>query len=214
MRIVCLSDTHGRQQKLVVPEGDLLLHAGDLTSRGDLDELEAAADWLRSLPHPNKVLIAGNHDFCLEQAPQQARSRLEGLVYLQDQAAEIEGLKIYGSPWQPWFHDWAFNLQRGSALRQVWQKIPESTQILLTHGPPQGILDQTYDSRRVGCEELALRVRQVRPSLHVFGHIHEAYGESRQDGCLYLNACVCDLRYRPVQLPWIVEWDGREMRRI
>lgn len=212
MRIVCISDTHGFHGGLKVPEGDLLLHAGDLCKRGLLSELEETADWLRSLPHRHKVIIAGNHDFCLEEDPEQARPLLHGLTYLKDESCQVEGLRIYGSPWQPWFHDWAFNLPRGAPLREVWSKIPDHTQILLTHGPPHGVLDETYDGRRVGCEELSLRLEQVQPRLHVFGHIHEAHGQAWHGETLCLNACLCNLRYRPVQAPWVVEWDGQFMK--
>ena len=211
MRIVALSDTHGLQAGLEVPPGDLLLHAGDLCSRGTLEELAEAADWLRSLPHRHKVIIAGNHDFCLEQQPQQAQALLHGLTYLQDETISIEGLQLYGSPWQPWFHDWAFNLRRGEPLRKVWASIPEQTQVLLTHGPPHGVLDRTFDGRLVGCEELSARLAAVRPRLHVFGHIHEGYGQTVREDTLYLNASVCTLRYQPTQPPWVVDWDGQRM---
>lgn len=212
MRIVCISDTHGLHHRLEVPDGDLLLHAGDLCGRGSLGELAEAADWLRGLPHRHKVVIGGNHDFCLEQQPQQARALLEGLIYLQDESTQVEGLHLYGSPWQPWFHDWAFNLRRGEPLRRVWAHIPPDTQILITHGPPQGILDKTFDGRLVGCEELSRRLDTVRPLVHVFGHIHEAYGQQKQGETLYLNASVCDLQYRPIQAPWVLDWDGHQMR--
>lgn len=205
MRIVFLSDTHGLHDQVEVPEGDLLLHAGDLTGRGRLEELAAAADWLRSLPHRHKVLIAGNHDFCLEQQPQAARALLHGLTYLEDESCQCEGLKIYGSPWQPWFHDWAFNLRRGEPLRRVWAGIPEDTEILMTHGPPEGILDRCLDGREVGCQQLLQRVQEIRPRLHLFGHIHEAYGQKTVDETLFVNGSACTLQYKPVQKPWVLE---------
>jgi predicted phosphohydrolase len=173
--------------------------------------LAEAADWLRSLPHPHKVIIAGNHDFCLEREARLARPLLDGLIYLQDEGTTVEGLHIYGSPWQPWFHDWAFNLRRGEPLRRVWESIPAATQVLVTHGPPHGILDKTFDNRHVGCEELSRRIESVAPRLHVFGHIHEAYGQQRVGDTLYLNASACDLRYRPIQPPRVVDWDGLHM---
>jgi len=213
MRIVCISDTHSRDRQIQLPEGDLLLHAGDLTSRGQLAELAVVADWLRGLPHAHKVVIAGNHDFCLQRTPSQARELLTGMHYLEDEALEIEGLRIYGSPWQPWFFDWAFNLRRGPALAECWAKIPENTQILLTHGPPAGILDQTDRSLRAGCEDLTARLDQLNDlRLHVFGHIHEAYGKHRDaQGRLFLNASICTLAYKPTQSAWVVDWDGNSM---
>lgn len=206
MRIVCLSDTHGLHSQVEVPAGDLLLHGGDLTRRGGLEELAEAADWLRSLPHPDKVLIGGNHDFCLEQQPEKARQLLHGLHYLEDEFCHCQGLKIYGSPWQPWFHDWAFNLRRGEQLRKVWAKIPSDADIVVTHGPPQGILDRCFDGRQVGCQDLRERLEAVRPRLHVFGHIHEAYGQQEVGNTLYVNASSCTLDYRTEQPPIVVEW--------
>lgn len=211
LRIVCLSDTHGLHGQARVPDGDLLLHAGDLTGRGREPELLASFDWLRSLPHPHKVVIAGNHDFALEHPSPRIRRALEGLNYLRDEAVTLEGLTIYGSPWQPWFYDWAFNLRRGPELQGVWARIPEHTDILITHGPPLGICDRTERGEAVGCADLLERVRQVRPKLHLFGHIHEAYGSEVQGETLFLNACLCDLSYRPCQPPFVVLWDGQRM---
>ena len=205
LRIVCLSDTHGLHADLAVPPADLLLHAGDLTRRGQLAELAEAAEWLRSLPHPHKVIIAGNHDFCLQQQPQQARALLTGLIYLEDSFCHCHGLKIYGSPWQPWFHDWAFNLRRGEPLRRVWAQIPEDSQVVITHGPPQGILDRCFDGREVGCQDLLERLEVVQPRLHLFGHIHEAYGQLRCGQTLFVNASTCTLQYQPVQKPIVID---------
>lgn len=207
LRIVCLSDTHGLHSQIQVPEGDILLHAGDLTRRGHLQELEETAHWLRSLPHQEKVLIAGNHDFCLQQQPAQARALLSGLTYLEDDFCQCLGLKIYGSPWQPWFHDWAFNLRRGEPLRKTWAKIPEDSQIVITHGPPQGVLDRCFDGREVGCQDLLERLQVVRPRLHLFGHIHEAYGQRQVGETLYINASNCTLQYKPIQAPVVIDID-------
>ena len=103
LRLVVLSDTHNLTDDLVVPPGDVLVHAGDLTQRGTLSQLEHAASFLRSLPHAHKVVIAGNHDFCLQEDARRARPLLDGLTYLEDSATEIEGMTFWGSPWQPWF---------------------------------------------------------------------------------------------------------------
>ncbi|HNC99840.1 MAG TPA: metallophosphoesterase, partial [Myxococcota bacterium] len=112
---------------------------------------------------------------------------------------------IWGSPWQPRFFDWAFNLDRGEPLRRVWQKIPDGIDILVTHGPPKGILDRVQRGGEVGCEELREALRRVRPRLHVFGHIHEAYGQLHLDGTHFVNAASCNLDYRPVNPPVVVE---------
>ena len=188
LRIVCVSDTHANHRKTVIPDGDLLLHAGDLTGHGRLEDVEDFDRWLGTLPHRHKVVIAGNHDFCFQEQGAEARARITNAVYLEDEMVKIAGVTIYGSPWQPWFGGWAFNLQRGPELATVWAKIPASTDILLTHGPPEGILDRNRRGDCCGCRDLLHRVLKIRPRLHVFGHIHEAAGRTDIDGITFLNA--------------------------
>jgi predicted phosphohydrolase len=203
MRIVCLSDTHNRQVK--VPEGDVLVHAGDFSMMGRHGEIAEFNRWLGSLPHKHKIVVAGNHDWMFERDPRQARALLTHAVYLQDSEAAVEGLRIWGSPWQPEFCDWAFNLPRGPRLAEKWKLIPTGVDILVTHGPPLGIGDRTVSGESVGCEDLMLALTRVRPRLHVFGHIHEGYGVLRRDGTIYVNAAVCDERYRPTQPPVVID---------
>lgn len=206
-RIVCISDTHNQQGRFKVPGGDILIHAGDLTGRGTLPEVAAANEWLGRLPHKDKIVIAGNHDFLFEREGALARSLVTNATYLQDSLVEVQGLKIWGSPWQPWFYDWAFNLPRGEALRQKWEMIPDGIDILVTHGPPMGILDRTDRGEHVGCEDLREIVARMSasPRLHVFGHIHEAYGIHRTEGTTFVNASVCDLGYRPTNKPVVID---------
>jgi Icc-related predicted phosphoesterase len=201
-RLVLLADSHGYHAGLSVPEGDILVHAGDLTGRGRLHELEDTNRWLLSLPHPFKIAIAGNHDFCFEEEPEAARRVLTAAIYLQDEAVEVGGIRFWGSPWQPWFYDWAFNLKRGPALAHKWALIPDQVDVLVTHGPPAGILDKTFDGREVGCEDLLRRVEQVKPKLHVFGHIHEGRGALWRDGTLFVNASVSEGQEPAVALDW------------
>jgi Icc-related predicted phosphoesterase len=209
MRIVCLSDTHNCNEQIQVPDGDLLLHAGDATLRGSWEEIRAFAAWFKSLPHKHKIFVAGNHDWLFETSNLFARSLLpKPIVYLQDAAVEIEGLKIYGSPWQPRFFDWAFNLDRGPELAAKWKLIPDDTDILVTHGPPHGILDEVprrYWVENTGCEELRQRVEIIRPKLHVFGHIHCGYGQTEQFGVRFVNASNCDEQYEPNQPPIVID---------
>ena len=174
-RIVAVADTHNAQP--VLPPGDMLIHAGDLTGRGSLPELERVADWLRSQPHPHKVVIAGNHDFALQRNPVAARALFHGLTFLEDSEVTLAGLRIWGSPWQPWFHDWAFNARRGPEIAAKWQLIPEGIDVLVTHGPPYGFGDRVHGGERVGCEDLLRHLARVKPRLHLFGHIHEDRGE-------------------------------------
>lgn len=205
MRIVCVSDTHGQGRDLAVPDGDVLVHAGDLTGMGTLAQLAKEATWLRSLPHRTKVVIAGNHDFGFQHEPREALALFDGLVYLEDSEATIEGVRFYGSPWQPRFFDWAFNLDRGEAIRRRWDQIPAGIDVLVTHGPPAGILDKTAAGTDVGCADLLDAVARVRPKVHVFGHIHEAYGVLERDGTKFVNASTCNRSYKPVQRPIVID---------
>ncbi|MCU0866457.1 MAG: metallophosphoesterase, partial [Planctomycetes bacterium] len=134
-----------------------------------------------------------------------ARSWLRAATYLEDSEVTVDGVRIWGSPWQPWFYDWAFNLERGPAIAAKWDRIPAGIDVLVTHGPPAGILDRTDQGDAVGCADLLAAVRRVRPKLHVFGHIHEAYGTLEQDGVRFVNASNCSVRYRPVQPPIVVD---------
>lgn len=208
VRLVCLSDTHNVHAELDVPDGDVLLHAGDFTGRGTEREVAAFGEFLAELPHPEKVIVAGNHDFLFESDGARARELLGDVTYLQDAGATVCGLRVWGSPWQPWFHDWAFNLPRGAAIAEKWRLVPAALDVLVTHGPPAGILDQTYRGPRVGCEALREALTRIRPRLHLFGHIHEDYGTVRGDETLSVNACNCDLRYRPVNPAVVIDWDG------
>lgn len=205
MRIVCLSDTHDQHDQLTVPDGDLLLHAGDATMRGTPAQIAAFDRWLAGQSHAHKVVIAGNHDWAFERTPALARSLLQHATYLEDTLVTVEGLRIWGSPWQPWFCDWAFNLPRGPALAAKWAMIPEGIDVLVTHGPPAGVLDRTSRGEHVGCEDLLAALQRVRPRAHVFGHIHEAYGTLEQHGCRFVNASNCTERYRAVQPPIVFD---------
>lgn len=192
-----------------VPPGDLLLHAGDHSRRGTVEEVRASADWLRAQPHAHKVVLAGNHDFCLEMAGTSGSEIFAGMTYLQDEAVEIAGMRIYGSPWTPEFGRWAFQKARGPASAEVWDQIPDGLDILLTHGPPAGIGDMTVRGEHAGCEDLLRRVRHARPALHLFGHIHEGYGVRRLEDTLYVNGSCCSVGYIYLQPPHVFDWDGR-----
>lgn len=206
MKIVCISDTHGKHHQLEVPDGDLLIHAGDLSPRGRPKEIRRFNNWLATLPHRHKVVIAGNHDFLFEDDPEQAEALLTNAIYLNDSGVTIEGIRIWGSPITPWFFDWAFNRARGNEIRKHWELIPENTDILITHGPPKGILDQTSRGEEVGCEALSEALAYVCPKYHVFGHIHEAHGEANINGTHYINASMLNLKYEPVNKATVIEY--------
>lgn len=191
MRLVALADLHCQEPKL--PKGDILTISGDLTWRGTLNELEKVSAWLRKQPFKHKIVIAGNHDFAFQDEKRRQQAELmfggDGIVYLRDQGVTIEGLKFYGSPWQPWFHNWAFNVQRGM-LSYYWDKIPKDLDVLLVHGPPFGYGDRCHKGDRVGCEELVNALHQKVPKHVFYGHIHEDIGQwSMNEGETKLYNC-------------------------
>ena len=152
MKIVAISDTHGLHKQLQLPKGDLLLHAGDVSARGHKKQIRQFLKWFAEQDFEHKVFIAGNHDFYFEQASKKEVLELipEGVTYLNDSGVTINGVHIWGSPVQPWFHDWAFNRQRGSDIEQHWELIPTSTDILLTHGPPLRYSGSHHPRRKCG----------------------------------------------------------------
>lgn len=192
MRLVAVADTHNQHAGLSIPEGDVFLHAGDLTERGTLSELEKVADWMRALPHRHKVVIAGNHDFWLEANRTRAHELFKGLTYLEDEEVTLGGVRFYGSPWQPWFHSWAFNLHRGPPIDAVWQKIPSGVDVLITHGPPEGYGDLVFGGERVGCADLLRHLSRVGAKVHFFGHIHEDRGEWRHGTTRIVNCTTSE----------------------
>lgn len=202
--IVAVADTHLYHDDLRIPDGDILVHAGDLTRDGSLAELADALEFLRPLPHPHKLVVAGNHERCLEDEPAAARALLRGFDYLQDSGVVRCGLRFWGSPWQPTYGDWAFQLERGAPLAAKWAQIPEGTDVLITHGPPRGFGDsvgawtgnEAVARARAGCADLLARVREVRPLVHVYGHIHQGRGRWRDGSTLLVNA-TCDECFAP-----------------
>lgn len=224
MRAVLISDSHCQYPRL--PEGDLLIHTGDLCMRGTSDEFDIAIDAFKALrPHyPKGILyVPGNHDKCLDpdfikksnlhhnfqprlnmQEHDRLRKRFDdaGVTVLIDQAVEIDGIKIYGSPYTPTFFDWAF-MESEIDLAKRWAKIPLNTQLLLTHGPPRYILDLCRNGN-VGCDTLARAVQNLSElKAHVFGHIHESAGARHMWNTLFINAAVLDGRYQgfnPIQV--------------
>lgn len=241
MRIVCISDTHSLHKLMEheLPKGDVLIHAGDISNRGGEVDVTNFIYWFQNIQgYDTKIFISGNHDYCFEKvnephhkgdydwlknlmAPENLAQ--SDVYYLEDNFMIIETpefskpIKFYGSPWQPWFYDWAFNLERlGNELEEKWSMIPDDTDVLITHGPPNGILDLVNNfrqpNRNVGCELLRVHVERVKPSLNVFGHIHEGYGTTLIDDTLFVNASICNPGYNPINKPIIIdltEVDGK-----
>lgn len=214
MRIVCISDSHGKYggTTMDLPVGDVLVHAGDLCSFGNIRELDMAAKWLGSLKYPHIVVIGGNHDRPLQNTPLEAREVMhsQGLKYLEDEAVTIKGVKFYGSPWTPPFMSWSFMADRPT-IQKHWAKIPTDTNVLITHGPPYGILDPGSGEPHAGCIDLFDEYERIHPELHVFGHLHSGYG--RREVALnpngrvttFVNASLVDEGYNPINHAIVID---------
>jgi len=208
--ITTISDTHTKHHRIKsdLIGGDFLLHGGDIMSSGyNKEEVIDFLEWFDSLDnYTYKIFIAGNHDRFIENNYEEFKEILKNyknVIYLQDEEVIIDGIKIYGSPWQPWFWDWAFNLPRNSTeLHIKWNMIPDDTDILLTHTPPMGVLDYVPRSfEHVGCEALRARVFDLKPKLNIFGHIHEGSGNKNIEGIEFINASVLNENYMYTNKP-------------
>ena len=205
-----VSDTHFQHHKLKLPRADAIIHAGDITETGREEEVLDFLDWFTSLQFQHKIFIAGNHDFYLEKishTPTEQQLIPQGIHYLNDSGITIDGINIWGSPVQPQYFNWAFNRRRGTEIQKHWDLIPSDTDILITHGPPFEILDSNVEGENVGCKNLLATVKQISPSFHVFGHIHEAYGRKSSDGIEFLNCSILDERYLFKNKPHVFEFE-------
>jgi len=207
MRIVCLSDTHCQTNSIDVPDGDVLIVAGDVCLSGRMHELQQFDEFLGQLPHKHKLFVAGNHDIPFDCFTTEKAATLlkNATCYLESSSIEIEGVKLWGSPWQPEFFNWAFNLPRGPRLAEIWAQIPNDTDVLVTHTPPYGILDRVDSGEHVGCEDLRRALQRVKPKVHVFGHVHEDRGVMELNGTTFINACICNERYMAVHQPIVFD---------
>lgn len=210
MRIVTVSDTHGMHDQVTIPEGDVLIHSGDCTDDAGQTALRNFLIWFEKQPCEHKVLVAGNHDWAFEKWSDLARLMVKEVApsvnYLQGSGLNIGDVLFWGSPITPEFCGWAFNRQRGAEIKAHWDHIPRGVDVLVTHGPPHGILDYNPgDKLHCGCEDLRDAVQLHRPKLHVFGHIHAGYGWSKNEHTTFINAACCDERYYPTNKPQIFE---------
>ncbi len=219
-RVVVLSDTHNEHKYVQVPDGDVVIHAGDALVHGSWEELDAFLKWFRKLPHPHKIYVPGNHDGEVEllssHAPRVCASY--GVEVLIGKETQVNGLRIFGAPWSR-FRDSALRRPERRAkhsafaihpdvIGEKWAQIPEGLDVLVTHVPPQGVLDQVSDGVHIGCPKLLERVVEVAPRYHFFGHVHEAQGGmsvSASGATTWHNVAVCDRRYLPVGIPTVLD---------
>ena len=222
MLLSIVSDTHNKHKHVTgdLPGGDLLIHAGDLSSMGYEHEIREFASWYNKLDdYGHKVFIAGNHDWGFQNNTEKIKGILteyKHIEYIQDELITIQDgdgpeVKIWGSPWQPEFYNWAFNLPRnGESLKAKWDLIPTDIDILITHGPAWGYVDKVIgQTQNLGCELLADRIKVVKPKIHVCGHIHSAYGYYFDGDTHFINAAVLSENYNYTNEPMTVEWDPK-----
>jgi Icc-related predicted phosphoesterase len=204
MRIVAISDIHGRLPKL--PDADLCILAGDLCPTRD-HSIEFQSEWLdtdfrlwlENIPARKIIGIAGNHDFVFEQRSDLVPRDLPWIC-LQDSGIEFEGLRLWGTPWTPMFFNWAF-MESERELETRFADIPDGLDILISHGPPWGVGDKNIEGGLCGSRALKCRVELTKPRFCVFGHIHEGRGEYILHETRCLNVSHLDHRYRPYQNP-------------
>jgi Icc-related predicted phosphoesterase len=205
LRLVLLSDTHELHREVDVPDGDIFIHAGDFTMFSkSMEAVVDFNDWLGELPHRHKIVVPGNHEFFLEADPSE-RFMLDNAIVLINEGTEIEGLRLWGSPVTP-LYGGAFDLRSAKDRKRLYAQIPHDIDVLVTHGPPFGILDTApISGLHEGCPELLEAVMWVRPRLHVFGHIHTAYGIFQTEHTTFINAARLGLHDAADQAPFIFE---------
>lgn len=204
VKIIAISDSHNKHGYIELPTGDILVHAGDVTMLGSLEEFARFANWWNGLDYQYKVIVAGNHDKIFATNRYVAESMLFDTIYLEDSLTKINGLTIYGSPWTPKFGNWSF-MDNDNKLKNYWELIP-NVDILVTHGPPYGILDITSGSNKhVGSKTLLRVVQKIIPKVHIYGHIHEGYGDTIICDTRFVNAAICDKDYEPNNKPIVID---------
>jgi Icc-related predicted phosphoesterase len=239
---VAISDIHNNQDVLNLPEGDLLLVAGDMTDTASYKELSAFSSFLTNQKDKFRkiIIVPGNHEitfdekFYLKSGERYHKPLLDNkkakelllsnpnITYLEDSGCEFEGVKIWGTPWIPPIGKWAFSLPNSKFAKEIFGKIPEDTDILISHAPPFGVLDEVshkgyevdqktgkrvviIDRESMGSKELRQRVMEVRPKLHVFGHVHEGNGQCQIDGILFANVAIMTKEHKPENKPKLIE---------
>lgn len=209
MKLVCISDTHLCQNDVILPDGDILIHAGDLTSLGNFNEFRGVGEWFKSIKHKFKhiIIVGGNHDFSLmlnSKITLQEHFDPE-VIYLQDSGIELDGVKFYGSPWCPQFYDWAF-MKEEADLIPHWNAIDDDVNVLITHTPPYGILDENATKHHCGSLTLYERIKGLKSlKHHIFGHLHHSYGQETIDDVTFHNVCSLNDQYVYQNPPQIIE---------
>lgn len=199
-KLVCFSDIHEQWEDHVLspPEGDILIFAGDWSFLGKFLPTNSFNLWLEKYGFGRRrnVVVAGNHEVEFSRDSSR-KSWLSAATYLEHELLDIDGLRIFGSPYSKEFGNWVYGVS-GDKAERIWNQIPEDIDVLVTHGPPFGILDQNEQGEHCGCPYLLERVKKIKPKVHIFGHIHESFGQVKKHGIKFANVSICNLRYYPV----------------
>ena len=220
MIITLISDTHLKHNEITqdLPGGDLLLHAGDISSMGYQHEVQQFCKWFNNVEnYDHKIFIAGNHDWGFQNNVEKIMEIVNSyktVDYIQDETISVgdddKMVNVYGSPWQPEFYNWAFNLPKnGVELAVKWDAIPDNTDILITHGPAFGVLDTVAGKMwdNLGCQLLTNKIKSIKPKIHVCGHIHSGYGYYFDGDTHFINASVLNEAYQYTNKPITIDWN-------
>ncbi|PZD78785.1 metallophosphatase domain-containing protein [Mesonia sp. K7] len=205
MKLVCIADTHSKEKELFIPHGDVLIHAGDYSHLGRKKETNHFFDWLIAQPHTYKIVVAGNHDYYLEKMYDDF-SELnlpKNIHILHNKEIIIKGKRFYGSPNTNLGKSWAFGLTVPE-MENNWKKIPENTDVVITHMPPYDVLDHTRYNH-IGCNYLRNVIKKIKPKYHIFGHAHENYGKVTLGETTFINATSFDNKLISKNPPIVLE---------
>lgn len=212
MRIVAISDTHLQHDKITIPDGDILIHAGDFSVDATMKDVIDFASWIKAQPHQYKLAIPGNHDRICEDNMKLCKEILDPIPFEDAGTVKLAGLYFLCYSWTPAPQAnsrWKFHHFSNDKFEKFWEYAPP-LDYLVTHGPPQGILDKvahTYPGECPFVGEYYMRkyVLDYQPKIHIFGHIHESYGTTTIGNTRFFNASVCDLRYKPTNPPFVID---------
>jgi Icc-related predicted phosphoesterase len=217
-KIVCISDVHGKWNKVQIPECDVLISAGDYSFTGETHMIRDFHKWLDKQPAKHIISVQGNHEKSVEKnfelAKQMAQEACPRVHFIEEGLVEVEGLKIWCSAISKFFCNWAYNRYPGDDIQKHWDKIPNGVDLVVTHGPCYGIHDGVerfngkiceYEIEHTGCPQLLDKVLEIKPKAFICGHIHEGYGTLDRDGIKFINASICDEHYKAINKPIILE---------